>query len=560
MRSLFAILVASLLISLVTASCSDNCSTLLATAESLMTERPDSALSILESVDGSRLSGEQQARHALLLSRAYDKNYINITSDSLISIATGYYNRHGDERHRMMALFYQGVVQYNVADYSNCIVNLSKAEKIAFELDDYFYLGRIYTTMGDLYNSTYNAEEQVRCRKLAVANFKKVPDSDYYLWSLLDLATAYTDIGMPEKCIEILDSLGSDNDINSDFKTDRIDAAISPLVQLGHYDEALMKIDSLKRLNYDYLSAGNYLNLIKCHLYFGNTDSVKYYLAKMNKTDFDNNALAIDLAWISYCEDKGDFKSAFERLRNANIHQDSIVGEVLRQSVMRAQYNYYSQEAKRIEKDRKSLLTYAVLAIGCAVFILIILILFFRYRIRRKNREIGRIMSEAEEFSKTVFYQKDLISAMKEKLDEQQKELVNLYLGVETMYGAQFKIIDDICYQYFENMNSDKVKHYLYLEVMKNIEAMRNPKYINELEGLVNKFRFNVISKLRSQFPKMKETDIKFLVYMFAGLSLRSICLFMNITIGNYYNKRTRLKAKIMSSDVPDKDLFLSMF
>ncbi|MDE6262090.1 MAG: hypothetical protein K2M09_02150, partial [Muribaculaceae bacterium] len=69
-------------------------------AETIMEERPDSALAILREIDGSALSGESQARHALLLSQAYDKNYIDQMNDSLISIALDYYTTSSDEYHK----------------------------------------------------------------------------------------------------------------------------------------------------------------------------------------------------------------------------------------------------------------------------------------------------------------------------------------------------------------------------------------------------------------------------------------------------------------------------
>ena len=45
-------------------------------AEAIMEERPDSALAILREIDGSALRGEPQARHALLLSQALDRNRV----------------------------------------------------------------------------------------------------------------------------------------------------------------------------------------------------------------------------------------------------------------------------------------------------------------------------------------------------------------------------------------------------------------------------------------------------------------------------------------------------
>ncbi len=230
-------LLTALLMIISAVACRDVNENALVTAENLMMEHPDSALSVLESIDGSCLTGELQARHALLLSQAYDKNYIDLTSDSLISIATDYYEKHGNDRHRLMAYLYKGIVQFNAKDYTNSIVSLTMAENVAQQLNDCFYLGRIYNTMGDLYNATYNADAQLQCRKSAVEQFAKVTDRDYYKWAMLELATAYTDAGEQDKCLDILNSLVYASDEDSLFMADCIEAAITPLIMSGNYRE-----------------------------------------------------------------------------------------------------------------------------------------------------------------------------------------------------------------------------------------------------------------------------------------------------------------------------------
>lgn len=65
-------------------------------AESLMSERPDSALNMLLEVNPNDLhTKRQRAKHALLLSMALDKNYIDVADDSLTQIAYNYYIKHG---------------------------------------------------------------------------------------------------------------------------------------------------------------------------------------------------------------------------------------------------------------------------------------------------------------------------------------------------------------------------------------------------------------------------------------------------------------------------------
>ena len=59
-------------------------------AEAMMDEHPDSALNLLKGIAQPELQTQaHHARYALLYSQALDKNYIDLTNDSLISIAVG---------------------------------------------------------------------------------------------------------------------------------------------------------------------------------------------------------------------------------------------------------------------------------------------------------------------------------------------------------------------------------------------------------------------------------------------------------------------------------------
>ncbi len=58
---------------------------------------PDSALAILNKIPSPEtLSNREYASYCLLFTQALDKNYITITSDSLIKKAVTYYENHND--------------------------------------------------------------------------------------------------------------------------------------------------------------------------------------------------------------------------------------------------------------------------------------------------------------------------------------------------------------------------------------------------------------------------------------------------------------------------------
>ena len=80
--------------------------------EARMNDAPDSVLTVLTAVDMPRW-GERRALYALLTVQAQDKSYIDVADDSLISVATRYYDRKGLPLRRLQAFYYHGRVYAN---------------------------------------------------------------------------------------------------------------------------------------------------------------------------------------------------------------------------------------------------------------------------------------------------------------------------------------------------------------------------------------------------------------------------------------------------------------
>ena len=81
----------------------------LAQIESYIEERPDSALKVLQGMDKDELSGmEEKAKHALLLSMAMDKNYIDGTDFDVLQPAIDFYEDNGSATDKLRTYFYQG--------------------------------------------------------------------------------------------------------------------------------------------------------------------------------------------------------------------------------------------------------------------------------------------------------------------------------------------------------------------------------------------------------------------------------------------------------------------
>ena len=128
----------------------------LATADSLMESRPDSALRLLRTVDPSELRrGEESARYALLMSMALDKNYIDTTTFDILRPAIDYYLRKGTPDERLRTLYYQGRIYENGANYDKALSTLNQAAATS-GYSDSLTMARALFAQGNIYKNYYD--------------------------------------------------------------------------------------------------------------------------------------------------------------------------------------------------------------------------------------------------------------------------------------------------------------------------------------------------------------------------------------------------------------------
>lgn len=145
-------LLISLLVLFLSACTSRNSGNLLAQADSLMQECPDSALHLLQDIPANRLKTEaDRAYYALLLTQARDKNYIVQTDDSLIQTAVRYYNSIKESKMQAKAYYYWGSVCRDRNEQAKATDKFLCAIPFAQKAGNKVLLGQIYANMGYIY-------------------------------------------------------------------------------------------------------------------------------------------------------------------------------------------------------------------------------------------------------------------------------------------------------------------------------------------------------------------------------------------------------------------------
>lgn len=170
-------------------------------------ERPDSALAVLDAMDASRFHGRTRAEYCLLKAMALDKNYVNVSSDSLALPAVEFFRRYGPREKEMMSVYYLAVSRFYAGNYSEAMLLLEQTTEMAEQLVDHFYAGLGHIMKSRAFLRTYCISEAVKSAELGVAAFEAIPDAFQVQRAKLQLADTYHSSKEFEKALRIYQEL-----------------------------------------------------------------------------------------------------------------------------------------------------------------------------------------------------------------------------------------------------------------------------------------------------------------------------------------------------------------
>ena len=72
-----------------------------------------------------------------------------------------YFSKKGPEKYNVRSLYYQGVVYYNQKKYDKAIINFTRAERLAQNVDT-LYWAMLKGIQANVYTNTYNDREALK--------------------------------------------------------------------------------------------------------------------------------------------------------------------------------------------------------------------------------------------------------------------------------------------------------------------------------------------------------------------------------------------------------------
>ena len=525
--------------------CSDNSpKSILTDIDSFIQERPDSALAILDTMDRASLKTERlKAHHALLHAMALDKNFIDVSNDSIARVAVDYYATRGSRKSYARSLYYLGLAYFYQEEYTKAIVEFTKAESVAVTSDS-LYLGFSKVGLADTYGKSYNYGEEENNLKEAFDIFSSLSLNYYSQATLLRLANVYFNTSQTEKSIEILNELIIDNNIADNLKS----SALATLAYQYTVKESpnLIYAETLFRRNNEE--------------YGGNNMSIKRYWAwayslyatgrKSEAREIMSQLISDESVTSSYWQylitkSDGNLLLSLKHLENYIKYNDIIVSDIIHQSVALSQRDYYEYLADNYEYKAHN--TRLTMLITILTFIFSSLLVFVLVRMYVKKQEFVK--------EKNLLY----ISEIRRQLEEAKREdyplLKKKYLS---LYRRKFEMIGTL----YEHLMNSKDLINIEESIYKKVDALvinftQDYKDSKKFEAMLDEDLDNIMSNLRSEIPDLKPKDYSIFSLFVIGFDVTTISHLLNTTMNTIYIRKSRIKHHIEELNPPHKTQFL---
>ena len=558
-----------LLMSFLLVSC-DNRQTksLLQDVETYIQERPDSALRVLRKVDSLTLNTKAlRARYSVLFAMALDKNYIDTTALSILEPTVAYYEKFGSPKDKMLSYYYLGRIYSNRKDYPNAVIFYSQALRESSEYD-YYHRGLIYAASADAYNASFNDEEELRNTILAYECFEKIGDKDLDL-SLYKVAQAYHN----NERFDVADSLYSLVYSGKDSTSRLALYAMEDLVSNDLYQEKQDVERDLELLEYvaehrGNLSLESYYEYAYLLLLAGKESEAENILSQLSNREANGKTMEIRYRIAEY---KGQNEEALTLLKSMLSHQNDVVKKKLAQSVFKAQSDYYRLAAEVSEQKSTISNQRSIIILITGLMIIALLYVIFMKRkstlIREKDR-LTQAVEESERLLETVRNraneekserEKDILD-LKSRNEREQDKIKDLREMYVALYQKRFSEIG----KYYDAASShrlESIKEKAYHDVISSTQALfeeiaSGSEGQKKFEARINADLDDIVSKIRSDFPKLKDDDIRFICYLIVGFDTSTISFLMDISKENVRVKKHRLREKLNGYSGPNETLY----
>jgi len=500
----------------------------LKTAERIMDTSSDSALHILQHINPKLLyTPSTKALYSLLMSQALDKNQIKVKSDSLITIATGYYTKNESVRAGYSWFYYSRTAE-NRGNAELHALNLIKAQEFAVGTGNDKLLGLVYGDKAIMYKSQNQTDSSIYYFKLANKSFTKTKNYRNIIIDLLNIGEEYLKTSQynsaNQQFLLAENLLKNRNDTLLNSTLYRCFGTV--FFRQNKLDSAIMYYRKAPLTNISVYNSNKWLMMTNVFLQRNNLDSARLYLNKVEVLQ----DMAPDYYgfWQTIYEKEKNYSKALYYSKKVKAATDSLYKQSLVTSFagMESKYKFQSLEISNqnltIKNKQKGMLLLIALLIISG---LVIIVLF---------RSIWTNKKQLETQKQLIVQEKILLEKEKEKVEIEQEKSVLLQ--------NQLKM-HELLLKYVEQYRNESVKRPG--STLSRSNPKQNSVFYQELIACMNVQYHDISNRLHNQYPLLTKQDILICCLLLANFETGNIATILDIDNNSIIKQRYRVRTKL---------------
>ena len=471
--------------------------------DSVSSTHPDSALRLLEALKPKIENAPERikAYYGLMETKYMLNSDARFTSDSTIRAVEKFYDRHGDDNHRMFSKLLLGCVNYTMGDNTEAMLNLEAAATSADTTSDdcmYAVLGQVYAHLSQVYLDEYMPRNVIRASQLCYRYSMKAGDTLTALSGLDHISNAYIFMGQLDSAVAI--TLRSSRLFRESGYIEASAISQAKLIEIylnrgdmagaarcmAVFDRDSRVIDADGDASPDY--QGIYYVKAIYNVCANRLDSAAYWLRKIRQIErptVNIREAETYAAWQMY-EKMGAKDSALKYANMNSAYSDSLTRELMKNtcSVVQAQYertNLRSQVAdKALEAERMKTTALAVaLALLAVLSVSIYIIRKRRAEMRRREQ---RHRQDIDALTRAQTDLQQLLTLTEEERDELAKDKREAIERLQSLETLQ-RYVDEAT---VEERLADSGIARRFRQIADNPLAHPTPEEWQELRSMIN--------------------------------------------------------------------------
>lgn len=516
-----------------------------------MDTSPDSSLTILRKIPSPEaLTEKEYAAYCLLITQAMDKSLHIHTSDSLIKIATNYYEKQDNLQDLALSYYYCGRVYSDMHETLKAQQYYLKAQDLGENLNMPELLIRIYNSLGTLYSFQDVYEMALPLYKKTLPLLENTRDSTNLSYVLRNIARVFTETQHPDSAIIYFHRAirtATPQSISA------IQNSLGSLyLQTGKYNDAYYCIQKSIQLskNPKFLYPV-YLNLGEYFFKTAQYDSAQYYLNHSLQSPIIYTK-AGSLYFLAQIEkQKLDFNNYLKYWNEYEQLRDSIDNDLHFENIRMTQSMFSFQrvvdEKIKYEKvsARRMIIIYQLLIVT-AVMLTVSFFIFKREEQKKKNllyikeKLYKQSLQYIEDNERKISLLEDKLTSGLQTLSETKRKLFESQKEMYILKNKQAALEHETTQQ----LEADMKKTSLFAKINQTEEKLSEDEW-SELGILIDTTYPNFRRCIYDLYARITPEELHICYLIKIGIPVKRIANLINITSSGVSQCRRRLYKKL---------------